>query len=148
MLISCRPQRDERVLVVWSDNLDTIIPLCHDFEDKLIKVAWAQRFSMPGYGLPSLSYHGGSSHSSAPSASDVGLTEKVEASVTVTSAEVPSPTPKTKSTGFSWFGWKIKEKASASPDPEKGLTATTRPVRLFAPVYGGLACALSVCEFA
>lgn len=36
-------QRDERVLVVWSDSIDTIIPTCHDFEERLIKLLWRSR---------------------------------------------------------------------------------------------------------
>ncbi len=36
-------QRDERVLVVWSDSIDTIVPTCYDFEDRLIKLLWRSR---------------------------------------------------------------------------------------------------------
>lgn len=32
--------RAERVLVIWSDQLDDIVPVFHDFEDKLIKCVW------------------------------------------------------------------------------------------------------------
>ncbi|RDB26851.1 hypothetical protein Hypma_005327 [Hypsizygus marmoreus] len=32
--------RDERVLVIWSDSLDRIIPTCTDFEERLIKLLW------------------------------------------------------------------------------------------------------------
>ncbi|TFK91890.1 hypothetical protein K466DRAFT_595689 [Polyporus arcularius HHB13444] len=35
--------RDERVLVVWSDSIDTIIPTCRDFEERLIKLLWRSR---------------------------------------------------------------------------------------------------------
>ncbi|KAF9231781.1 glycosyl transferase family group 2-domain-containing protein [Melanogaster broomeanus] len=35
--------RDERVLVLWSNDLDGIIPLARDFEDKLIKLVWRAR---------------------------------------------------------------------------------------------------------
>ncbi|KAH8109962.1 hypothetical protein DFH11DRAFT_1547865 [Phellopilus nigrolimitatus] len=35
--------RDERVMVIWSDDLDTIIPTCRDFEDRLIKLLWRSR---------------------------------------------------------------------------------------------------------
>ncbi|EIW55944.1 uncharacterized protein TRAVEDRAFT_171869 [Trametes versicolor FP-101664 SS1] len=35
--------RDERVLVVWSDSIDNIIPTCHDFEERLIKLLWRSR---------------------------------------------------------------------------------------------------------
>ncbi|KAI0764189.1 glycosyl transferase family group 2-domain-containing protein [Trametes elegans] len=36
-------QRDERVLVVWSYQLETIIPTCHDLEEKLTKLVWNRR---------------------------------------------------------------------------------------------------------
>ncbi|ETW75437.1 hypothetical protein HETIRDRAFT_331125 [Heterobasidion irregulare TC 32-1] len=35
--------RDERVLVVWSDALDAIIPTCSDFEERLIRLLWRAR---------------------------------------------------------------------------------------------------------
>ncbi|KAH9941252.1 glycosyl transferase family group 2-domain-containing protein [Epithele typhae] len=35
--------RDERVLLVWSDSIDNIIPTCHDFEERLIKLLWRSR---------------------------------------------------------------------------------------------------------
>ncbi|KAI0764841.1 glycosyl transferase family group 2-domain-containing protein [Fomes fomentarius] len=35
--------RDERTLVAWSDSIDTIIPICHDFEERLIKLLWRSR---------------------------------------------------------------------------------------------------------
>ncbi|KAI0746494.1 glycosyl transferase family group 2-domain-containing protein [Daedaleopsis nitida] len=35
--------RDERVLVVWSDSIDSIIPICRDFEERLIKLLWRSR---------------------------------------------------------------------------------------------------------
>lgn len=31
-------QRDERVLVIWADSMDAIIPTCREFEDRLIKL--------------------------------------------------------------------------------------------------------------
>lgn len=36
-------QRDEAVLIVWADNLDHIIPLCRDFEEKLVQYVWKGR---------------------------------------------------------------------------------------------------------
>jgi hypothetical protein len=35
--------RDERVLVVWSDNLENIIDLCQEFDRKLIQLVWKIR---------------------------------------------------------------------------------------------------------
>ena len=55
-------------MVVWTYDLDSIIPTCRDFEEKLIKLVWNQRSSA----LASLT------SSAAPSntGSDVNLTEK------------------------------------------------------------------------
>ncbi|KAH9479119.1 hypothetical protein JR316_0007698 [Psilocybe cubensis] len=35
--------RDERVMVIWSESLDRIIPICQDFEERLIKLLWRSR---------------------------------------------------------------------------------------------------------
>ncbi|KAH6904288.1 glycosyl transferase family group 2-domain-containing protein [Coprinopsis sp. MPI-PUGE-AT-0042] len=35
--------RDERVMVVWSESIDRIVPLCQDFEERLIKLLWRSR---------------------------------------------------------------------------------------------------------
>ncbi|KAG5652322.1 hypothetical protein H0H81_005435, partial [Sphagnurus paluster] len=32
--------RDERVLVIWSDAIDRIVPACTEFEERLIKLLW------------------------------------------------------------------------------------------------------------
>lgn len=34
-------------MVIWSDNLDSIIPTCKDFEDRLIKLLWRSRPAAP-----------------------------------------------------------------------------------------------------
>lgn len=51
--------RDERVLIVWSDDLDAIIPACRDLEDRLIKLLWRSRPApVPGTPLAPSSYAG------------------------------------------------------------------------------------------
>lgn len=51
--------RDERVLVVWSDDLDAIIPACRDLEDRLIKLLWRSRpIGIPGTPMAASSYAG------------------------------------------------------------------------------------------
>ncbi|TEB25063.1 hypothetical protein FA13DRAFT_1637964 [Coprinellus micaceus] len=35
--------RDERVLVVWAESIDRIVPLCNDIEERLIKLLWRSR---------------------------------------------------------------------------------------------------------
>lgn len=130
-------QRDERVMVVWTDDFDTIIPLAREFEEKLIKLVWKNRlvFSAPNSAHQSL----------AATSSDVRLYEK-------TDSDLPEPTARDKPPKKSkWrFGWKLSSKKPAPPkdeDPEKGAPEhIPRRMRYFAPFYNGLGCALSLCE--
>jgi len=130
-------QRDERVMVVWTDDFDTIIPLAREFEEKLIKLVWKNRlaFSAPNSAQQSM----------AATSSDVGLNEK-------TSLETPEPTARDKAPKKSkWrFGWKLSSNQPAVPkdeDPEKGGSEyVPRRMRMFAPFYNGLGCALSICR--
>jgi hypothetical protein len=140
-------QRDERVLVVWSENLDNIIPLCRDFEDNLIKLVWARRHSLTSI-TPGQSIAGTSAVTPViNSASDVLLFEKpLETVRDSPPAATPEQNAKSPSTGSLW-GWRIgsKAKRAQARDPEKGGTSS-RPTRYFAPVYGGLGLALSTCK--
>jgi cellulose synthase/poly-beta-1,6-N-acetylglucosamine synthase-like glycosyltransferase len=141
--------RDERVLVVWSDNLTSIIPQCREFEDHLIKLVWNQRHSLmaiaPGPSLPGTPAAASAATSAANSSSEVQLNEKPKDQESA-SAPAPAPEPSVKPiSGGSLWGWRIRSKAKRSPaprDPEQG-GASARPTRYFAPVYGGLGLALS-----
>ena len=124
-------------MVVWADDFDTIIPLAREFEEKLIKLVWKNRlaFSAPN-----------STHQSpAATSSDVGLNEK-------TGSSTPEPTARDKvPTKSKWkFGWKLSSEKPASTkdqDPEKGVPEyIPRRMRMFAPFYNGLGCALSICR--
>ena len=55
----------------------------------------------------------------------------------------------TKPAKRSWFGWRSTgEKQVKDRELEEGDGAKEeRPIRLFAPVYGGLGAGLSICEF-
>ncbi|KAL0066289.1 hypothetical protein AAF712_006720 [Marasmius tenuissimus] len=132
--------RDERVLVVWSDNLDNIVDLCSEFESKLIKLVWRSR-SVPSSSSGLTSGSASIAPSSAPS--DINLTEKeptrLEDSATV--AAGPKETP--KKSRWNW-SWKLQKKSPvANSDVEKG-TKQQRPIRLYAPFYGGFGAALSL----
>ena len=140
-------QRDERVLIVWSDDLDHIVPLCSEFDEKLMKLVWRSRL----VASPSVAT---SDSTPIPSttASNVNLNEKAasaRASVTVTEAAVATAAvvPPKK---FWGFGWKLSSKKphSGAVDLEKGPTRSARPIRLLAPLYGGLGSALSLCAYA
>ncbi|EAU86690.2 hypothetical protein CC1G_06451 [Coprinopsis cinerea okayama7 len=48
--------RDERVLIVWSESIDRIVPLCQDFEERLIKLLWRSRPMLSG-SAPSTQTH-------------------------------------------------------------------------------------------
>ncbi|PBK87934.1 hypothetical protein ARMGADRAFT_1034243 [Armillaria gallica] len=139
--------RDERVLVVWSDDLDNIIPLCSDFEEKLMKLVWRSRGTIA-------SSITGTSAAPSTTASDDNLnagTKAAEAAavaseavaVAVLSEREKQPGQKT-STGF--WSWKLsgKSKTADHSDPEKGSRKSARPIRLFGPVYGGLGAGLSL----
>ena len=128
-------QRDERVLVVWSDELDAIIPLCRSFENSLIR----QTASGVSTG-PSLL----ATTSVVNPALDTELNEEAPKQASIETP--PDLNAKSLSSG-SWWGWKIgsRAKQAFSPeDVEKGR-ARFRPVRYFGPFYSGLALALSTC---
>ena len=143
-----KKQRDERVLVVWTDNLDSIIPQCREFEDHLIKLVWTQRHSLvamnPGPSIPGTPAASSAGTSAANSSSEVRLNEKPKEQE---STPTPAPAPEPPISGGSLWGWRIGSKAKRAPaprDPEQG-GPSARPTRYFAPVYGGLGLALSTC---
>ncbi|KAI0728334.1 glycosyl transferase family group 2-domain-containing protein [Fomitopsis betulina] len=126
--------RDERVLVVWSYSLDTIIPTCRDFEDKLINLVWKNR---PAFG----SLFSSTAPSTNVSDSDVNLNEKQQLEVTDKEvSELAEKKGKSKKRSCAIFSYWVSAKADV--DAEK--TASNRPIRLFGPVYGGFAAALSI----
>ncbi|THH31668.1 hypothetical protein EUX98_g2509 [Antrodiella citrinella] len=134
--------RDESVLVVWAYTLDNIIPACKDFEDKMIRLVWNQRSAMS----PLLT-------SAVPSiaCSVTDLTEKDETSpersdVAIANKEAKEADQKEADAGAkkSRHGYGLGYFFSAKDDVESNRSASSRPMRLFAPLYGGLACAMSI----
>ena len=144
VVYSATTQRDERVLVAWSDNLEGIIPLCRDFEDALIKLVWSHHSVI---GTPGPSIIGTPAFTSAVNSTmDVGLNEKPVEEEEESPESALGPDGKPIKSG-SWFGWRIGSRAkrvSASQDPEKG-GPRIRPTKQFGPFYSGLALALSTC---
>ncbi|KAF8151650.1 glycosyl transferase family group 2-domain-containing protein [Crassisporium funariophilum] len=146
--------RDERVLIVWSDDLDHVVPLCNEFEEKMMKLVWRERHTTTPSVITSVS------NSSYPSTttSKVNLNEKAttRASVTVAEAAVATAALAEKETNTTaptaartFWGWKLSSKKDTSSktasDPEKGSPGSRpRPIRLFAPLYGGLGLGLSL----
>lgn len=127
------------MLVVWSYNLDTIIPTCKDFEDKLIKLVWNQRSAFSSLV---------SSTVASTTGSDVNLTEKSK-EVVVDDKEVAAAVEKKKTEKKSKRRCGLGYWFSDHTDVEKTADGPSqRPVRLFAPFYGGIAAGLSLCSFA
>ncbi|KAI0827193.1 glycosyl transferase family group 2-domain-containing protein [Trametes gibbosa] len=164
--------RDERVLIVWSDSIDNIIPTCHDFEERLIKLLWRSRpgafpgshptstnsnpasvsGSVSGHSLQQINTRLSQSQlrrsSALPAApgtpGDLALGDEKEAAGVKGSAA--RSRTKTKRT---WYGGKktvvVSEAASTVDtyaDVEAG--AERRRPMLLAPIYNGLAAGLSI----
>ena len=80
-------------------------------------------------------------------ASDVDINEKARETESSTAPGPESSASKPISGGSLW-GWRIGSKAKRAPAPrdlERG-ERSARPTRYFAPVYGGLTLALSICK--
>ncbi|KII90397.1 hypothetical protein PLICRDRAFT_52136 [Plicaturopsis crispa FD-325 SS-3] len=134
--------RDERVLVCWSDDLDAIIPLCHEFEEKLIKLVWRARVPVGRSATATFSR--------TPSALDLDeKTQAVDNAAMVLEKERSAPKPKDGSLWPSKWSWKLMKakntEAGKQGDLEYGgARKSARPIRLFAPFYGGFGAALAV----
>ncbi|KAG0701465.1 glycosyl transferase family group 2-domain-containing protein [Suillus ampliporus] len=130
--------RDECVLILWSDNLDNIIPLCRDFEEKLIKLVWRQRAAISA--APSVI-----SPSTLPSDDCLPATKEGSMEeIPVTEKELANRKPKTKESASFWkfFSWSTTREEHEG-DTEKG-TKKVRRTKLLAPLYNGLGCGLSL----
>ena len=156
-----------RSLLVWADNLDDIIPLAHELDDKLIKLIWRARLpqstaaSVASAG--SIGTLGVLPGANSPSSSSLdekqGIVEKAVAIAGTTQApqsqpatlppkpEIPTVKPAKKKFKFGWRTTVQEAKEKRRQDVEKADGKEPRPIRLFAPIYGGLGCALSICEF-
>ncbi|KZT00078.1 uncharacterized protein LAESUDRAFT_732624 [Laetiporus sulphureus 93-53] len=152
--------RDERVLVVWSDSIDTIIPTCHEFEERLIKLLWRSR-PTAGSQAASASSHPASiingsisGHSLNPVNSRLsgrmpgtprGM-GRMSLEMTAQDLEkggLTSNEPKTK-TIRTWYG----KKKTIIIEPEMAeleeLASQKRVAVLYAPVYNGAAAGLAI----
>ncbi|KAH9975273.1 glycosyl transferase family group 2-domain-containing protein [Lactifluus volemus] len=135
--------RDERVLVVWADGPDTIIPTCNDFEDRLIKLLWRAR---PGFGTsptPSRAYADSTSRLST-ALSDTRLPSD---GALMTPARASNAPQVVRTTRRRWYGKRvIEEKQHLDPgdEPELGFMPERRPAVLLAPLYNGMAAGLSL----
>ncbi|EDR03342.1 uncharacterized protein LACBIDRAFT_331690 [Laccaria bicolor S238N-H82] len=136
--------RDENAVVLWSYALEGMIPLCREFEEKLIKHIWRTR-AIGRKQTPSLA----SSLNSSQTREEV-LPELNEKEAEEQSNEDESKTEK-PSPKDNWWGWKLKPRngAAVNADPEKGTPGKReeRKLVLIGPMYAGLGAALAACTF-
>ena len=128
------------MLVLWSDDLDGIIPLCRDFESMLIKLVWRARGTISD--PPS-------EISSSGSPSDDNIAEKAKRASSEPLAVVEKEhadrgaNVETKSFWklFSWRSTRAEHVDMERAAPKQ------RQTRLIAPFYNGLGCALTTCKY-
>ncbi|KJA18241.1 hypothetical protein HYPSUDRAFT_169359 [Hypholoma sublateritium FD-334 SS-4] len=126
--------RDERVMVIWAEALDRIVPLCQDVEERLIKLLWRARPSGPSTATsqtgqsPSLAH----SHMSAYSTSAAG-------SLADHGVKGGATRRRWRRT---WYGRKVPVREAG--DVEVAVAGERRPVRLYAPLYNGLAAGIAL----
>ncbi|KAG1848118.1 glycosyl transferase family group 2-domain-containing protein, partial [Suillus subluteus] len=142
--------RDERVIVIWSDSFDTIIPLCRDLEEKLIKLVWRFRhLASPVSTTPP------STNSVSVTTSAANLVEKdrvLTEAIPVTEKERNNARTKVPPKKSRWaWSWRVSPENRSMYADEYDLekegspgSQGPRPLRLYAPFYCGLATALSI----
>ncbi|KAF8066798.1 glycosyl transferase family group 2-domain-containing protein [Lyophyllum atratum] len=129
--------RDERVLIIWSDALDRIIPTCTDFEERLIKLLWR---AQPGGPLSSSLSHSPAlsslSHSQAHDSYTSGRSS-VEGSVEALTSRpasisgrargVPPPLPPKSAYPRHSLGAAVAPTPAVEPAGEKGKAPQMQP---------------------
>ncbi|KAI0288324.1 glycosyl transferase family group 2-domain-containing protein [Russula brevipes] len=157
--------RDERVLVVWADGPDTIIPTCNDFEERLIKLLWRAR---PGFGTTPSPSHPASCADSVSAHSLIGVTARGSAPPSEQRVPVGRITPAVdaiqdvekalaqaaseprvvRTLKRRWYGKRViveeKRFSSAQDEAELEYGPEKRQVMLYAPLYNGIAAGLSI----
>ncbi|KAI0684990.1 glycosyl transferase family group 2-domain-containing protein [Cytidiella melzeri] len=90
--------RDERVLIVWSDSIDTIIPTCRDFEERLIKLLWRSRPNAAAHAASASSHPASASGSHSGHGSMTNLNARLSSSVSTSGfargSLIPPGTPR------------------------------------------------------
>ncbi|KAH9950816.1 glycosyl transferase family group 2-domain-containing protein [Amylocystis lapponica] len=88
--------RDERVLIIWSENIDSIIPTSQDFEERLIKLLWRSRPNAPATAShpTSASSHPASINGSVEGNSLMHVNSRLSASRRYSSLPPPPGTPR------------------------------------------------------
>ncbi|TFK67105.1 hypothetical protein BDN72DRAFT_871402 [Pluteus cervinus] len=132
--------REDRSLILWSYSIENILPLCNDFEEKLIQYIWRNRnvgkkgtTSVTGTMTPR-------THTSSPSmsSSQANLNEKPSTNPPSVSDQESAPEKNRP-----WYSWRLQPRKAPreQADPEKG--DAKRKLILFGPVYAGAGAGLS-----
>lgn len=156
--------RSDRSVILWSYSLENIIPICNEFDEKLIKHIWRNRDSLGHRQTPSVfSYisrpgssrpgsQGGTGNPSplgalSPSESQDQLEPKEKE--VMEELPVITPPPAAKRPSFLRW-WRLEPRTSTDPpkDPEKGsLKKTERKLVLIGPIYAGCGAGLAGCKY-
>ncbi|KAI0087250.1 glycosyl transferase family group 2-domain-containing protein [Irpex rosettiformis] len=157
--------RDERVLVVWSDSIDSIIPTCNDFEERLIKLLWRSRPNALSHATSSISHPASISGSQSGHGSMTNLNSRLSnstsglaaiptrGSLLSPGASTPHGTPRdeqgrrlVRRVGRTWYGKKKTILVPVEGEDDEVLEGVPekRPEMLLAPITNGLAFGLSI----
>ncbi|TEB39489.1 hypothetical protein FA13DRAFT_1750926 [Coprinellus micaceus] len=147
--------RDERSVVLWSYHLEHIIPLCKDFEEKLIKHIWRTRhIARKPLSSTTTSFYGGSF---SRDDSRAEINEKAEVNNNVEgpdgehnkeASELEANRPQeTRKKSSLWGWWRLQPRdPNAKPGNETDAEKAKRKERklvLIGPVYAGCGAGLS-----
>ena len=139
------PQRDERSVVLWSYSLETMIPICQEFEEKLIKHIWQTR-AISHRPTPSSNPSVIASPPFSPNDSQADLNEKKPVNALEVKEITPPPPAHVKRHWWSWRLQPADKGARPASDPEKGVEKRKkRKLVLIGPIYAGLGAGLSAC---
>ncbi|KAH6903092.1 glycosyl transferase family group 2-domain-containing protein [Coprinopsis sp. MPI-PUGE-AT-0042] len=140
--------RDERSVVLWSYDLEHIIPLCKDFEEKLIKHIWRTR-NIARKQIESTNASVFGPHSRQDSGAELnekaGDTVEDKEALELKAKAEQAPPEQAKKGGFlSW--WRLSPQ---NPNPSPNETDAEKAKRkerkliMIGPVYAGLGAGLS-----
>ncbi|KIL67128.1 hypothetical protein M378DRAFT_329332 [Amanita muscaria Koide BX008] len=139
--------RNERALILWSYNLDQIIPLYKDFEEKLIKHIWRNRQNAtPQRSSVAVNVIPAAADPLDGSTNDLtGKPEdETEAQMSEKAKEVLESRAQTKAPS-KWWSWRLQPKDDALSDSEKAASSSSeRKLILFGPFYAGCGAALAL----
>ena len=148
-------QRDERSVVLWSYHLEHIIPLCKDFEEKLIKHIWRTRDiarkPLPNSTVVYTSHSRGGSRAEINEKTDINRDVERPDGVNKEEGTEPhqSPSPPRRRSFWNWWRLQPRAKTSAGSeeggDPEKSKNEKRKLV-LIGPLYAGCGVGLAGCK--